>query len=317
MVPSCVRSTGGQSWDVSYAGDPAVTVLNFVDAVHGWGVTDNGEAQTLITTADGGKSWARVQTPPAGKISQVKLIKPDAGFVIGTEALLATSSGGRTWTQHPAVQHAQLVDFVTMLDGWMVQASGDVQHPWILRRSRDGGSSWVTVPLPTKIQKAVAEKGLGIATVQGTPHGVWLAVRSLGAAAGSSPFAVLRGDPEGSSWTPVVESWQPPLGLSPTTAMMTGFGAEDESFAFLLGQCSACSNEEDQRAGTSGTAAINTTVDGGATWAGYTLPIRGEVALTQPIASFPTLRRGWVAFGGELYTTTDRGKTWTKLSSPN
>jgi photosystem II stability/assembly factor-like uncharacterized protein len=94
---------GGASWD-------GPVILNgmkfpdFIDDQHGWAL--NGTGSALLTTSDGGRNWATLPTDPNfSEASLPDFVSSQVGWAFkyndqdGTELLIKTVDGGRTWTQ--------------------------------------------------------------------------------------------------------------------------------------------------------------------------------------------------------------------------
>jgi len=98
---------GGLSWGLrsTTAGAPAAS--DFLDAEHGWLVTDAegaAGAEELYATGDGGSSWTRVNAFPYEGLS-LDFLTPEVGWAAadlgqlatGPAYLVQTGDGGRSW----------------------------------------------------------------------------------------------------------------------------------------------------------------------------------------------------------------------------
>jgi photosystem II stability/assembly factor-like uncharacterized protein len=125
--------------------EPEDTILyatSFPDARHGWAV---GEFGTILTTADGGRSWRQQSASVDTTLFGTYFRDPSEGWAVGLDAVvLHTTDGGRSWSQIPvAVRERALYDVaVSGPHGWILGDSGT------LLRSADGGRSWAVEPLP-------------------------------------------------------------------------------------------------------------------------------------------------------------------------
>jgi photosystem II stability/assembly factor-like uncharacterized protein len=164
--------------------DEPIKQLVFVDAQHGWMISD----RTLLATTDGGAQWSKQIT---GDL--VRLFMADArhGWLATKTALLHTSDGGAQWRAQPivwppdvwyrlqvlSVQQAWAFSNVGLFatsDGgatWRLASAGrfwsasffDARHGWAalthsnepaedvrwsLMRTSDGGSTWAEMAIP-------------------------------------------------------------------------------------------------------------------------------------------------------------------------
>lgn len=86
---------GGLNWTPSVlpAGTPEMLGLHFVDADRGWLV---GRAGTVLSSTDGGRSWARQDSGTTRDLSRVYAIDADTAWVAGPDGTaLASVTGGR------------------------------------------------------------------------------------------------------------------------------------------------------------------------------------------------------------------------------
>lgn len=151
---------GGATWQVKRRPtDDNLRDLHFADADNGWIVCERnvyaiqatGEAQSyLMKTADGGRTWARVELPWKGQgatLLRVIFAGRERGWVFGeTGVVFATADGGRTW-QRQRVPVERLLLGGTFLDertGWLVGAGATLLH------TQDGGETWGAGALLTK-----------------------------------------------------------------------------------------------------------------------------------------------------------------------
>ena len=139
----------------------------FVDSLYGWAVGDSG---TVISTADGGKSWTR-QTNPVDTLDfrNVKFVDRYVGFVGGERCivkgpfrnyynaiLLKTVDGGANWVECDLGQcdfgqneevYIYDVEFSDINNGWVLVNNVNVSEDWggYLLSTQDGGIGWSTV----------------------------------------------------------------------------------------------------------------------------------------------------------------------------
>lgn len=101
-------SDGGVSWRLQSTTDGQAATEDFLDAQHGWLVTDEdgvGSAPDLYATTDGGSSWTHVNAFPYEGLS-LDFLTPTEGWAAddlgqnasGPTYLVQTVDGGRDWT---------------------------------------------------------------------------------------------------------------------------------------------------------------------------------------------------------------------------
>lgn len=151
-------SDGGATWkdlsNASGAGAPAViNDLWFVSATDGWAAAGNVESDdeidTLLRTADGGRSWTRVKTGTGQFHRAVHFATPQSGWVVGLtiagnageaygpSRILATADGGATWSPQVAIDRSLFdIAFADVRNGWAV---GDYS---VIFATSDGGVTW-------------------------------------------------------------------------------------------------------------------------------------------------------------------------------
>lgn len=155
---------GGQTWakialptdivlpedvaDIVQPGDILLYDIDFATADQGWAV---GEFGTILTTADGGKTWSAQKSPVETTLFGVQFTDASNGFATGIEqVLLRTTDGGATWNKVKVPGHKGFV--LGLYDvavqgkvGWVIGDSG------LLLRTTDGGDTWQLVELPIKL----------------------------------------------------------------------------------------------------------------------------------------------------------------------
>lgn len=103
--------------------------VSFCDANHGIAA---GEAGTIITTNDGGMSWAQISSPNED-LRSVCMVNPQLIFVGGND-LYRSDDGGATWTV-PGIQSPKSLSFTNDLNGICTGITGVFQ-------TADGGVTW-------------------------------------------------------------------------------------------------------------------------------------------------------------------------------
>jgi photosystem II stability/assembly factor-like uncharacterized protein len=101
-------SDGGLSWRLQSTTAGQASTEDFLDAQHGWLVTDEdgvGSAPDLYATSDGGSTWTHVNAFPYEGLS-LDFLTPTEGWAAddlgqdesGPTYLVQTVDGGRDWT---------------------------------------------------------------------------------------------------------------------------------------------------------------------------------------------------------------------------
>ncbi|POA48321.1 glycosyl hydrolase [Pseudomonas sp. MPR-ANC1] len=123
----------------------SLTGVSFADAQHGWAV---GQWGAVLSTADGGESWAvqRLSSEEDRPLFAVHFFDARQGVAVGLWSLvLITEDGGRTWTEQslqapPGAKRADLNLMSLFADGrgalYATAEHGQVLH------SDDHGKSW-------------------------------------------------------------------------------------------------------------------------------------------------------------------------------
>lgn len=136
---------------------PEYTGVFFADAEHGWVVGSGGDQGStnvsgfVTLTADGGKSWTRVDLRPVRPV-QVTFVDDETGWVLAEDRLLVTGDGGRTWTERYRAAHVRLtrVQFLDRQKGFALVRRDGPCTGWIcpseLWATSDGGKTWAALP---------------------------------------------------------------------------------------------------------------------------------------------------------------------------
>jgi photosystem II stability/assembly factor-like uncharacterized protein len=155
---SVYRTTdGGSTWTESTT--PSTTDLDggicFIDSLRGWAAGgntyfDKTAAGTIVTSADGGKTWTVQENNSDYRFNSICFVDSHSGWTVGETydeavgsngrtAVFRTSDGGQTWTEiEVSAISGGLKDvfFVDATYGWAVGQDGSIVH------SQDGGMTW-------------------------------------------------------------------------------------------------------------------------------------------------------------------------------
>jgi len=299
-------------------GVPGTTVLSIGRAGSEIAWALNGK--DFFVTTNGGRSW-RNATPPSLADQEVgDRFEAATGFgpddlwmaaqdVIGVPPfsqsvngsdrgaeILRSTDGGRTWTTSILPGCLQRcggdisLSFVDALHGFAADGPGPSNSTYLFSTS-DGGATWS--PVSTM---SLPKGGVPIVFAD-LVHG-WAVTPPAFDNAGNvvSPGSALyRTTDGGHSWTLVT-------GLPAKAAydMPTFFSADD---GVLFGLDPA--------------PVVFVTSDGGSTWTGTSVPVRGSASSLAPPPQFssPTAHAWFLSWGRSLVETTDAGKHWTTIDT--
>ena len=117
--------------------DAPLHAVQFVDAVEGWAVGDEG---AILHTIDGGKSWERQRSGTAASLRRVQMLSPYVGWSVGRVespysaaaqgVVLGTTDGGGTWGEvsTQSLPGLNAVQFLDEKHGYVEELHG-VQPP--------------------------------------------------------------------------------------------------------------------------------------------------------------------------------------------
>jgi photosystem II stability/assembly factor-like uncharacterized protein len=136
------RSEDGRRW--ARVALPAKTAVSEIVPGKRSVLIRSGEG--LLLTADGGKSWTNVSTPPGGKLFGLALHPADEGVIFGATAsgLMKSRDHGKSWGKIEAGLHPGFM--------YSVVADPERQGHWYLSqmgkvfRSDDDGETWDLIP---------------------------------------------------------------------------------------------------------------------------------------------------------------------------
>jgi len=292
----------------------------FLDANHAWmayglpSKTSCFDHVTLLSTADGGRSWKRSQAVDAAiqadTMLQLQLFFLDAqhgwlmvlasGRLAPDWFLYSTSNGGRDWqlvSQIPLMGSWCTFEFVTLEVGFLGDcANGGGPSPTLVE-TRDGGITWSTIVLPIV-------RGNGFETLAPVffdpEHAVVHVLATITQGNTMSPddyFAAT--DDGGQTWYGL------PAPSFPGFPQAVGF-ADRQHFVALTAD------------GKGSVAVIYVSADGGRTWTA-TKGVLSAMEQSYPEIEFVDAEHGFVdepsaKIGGApaaFLITNDGGRTWT------
>jgi photosystem II stability/assembly factor-like uncharacterized protein len=194
-------SDGGLTWapQASQLGGPLAGV-QFVDATHGWAVTDepgagSGSNDAVERTTNGGATWVPQFVANMALPSSVSFSSDDVGCVAGgyvpngngaeVPAVFRTTDGGQSWTKAtiPVGSGQQgtmwSLSFADADDGWAIEAiytalsPNSYEESDAVVRSTDGGATWASVPALADLGAQSVCFSDSLHGWVGTAEGVW------------------------------------------------------------------------------------------------------------------------------------------------
>lgn len=142
----------GSTWNVIYDTlGPWLKSVFFIDTLKGFAV---GESGVILSTANGGNTWATVPSPLQRNYNAITFLNADTGFIAGgipvdscRRTILQTVDGGTSWTVLVDETGGILNDisFADSLVGYVLGDSATVL------KTTDGGMSWMPVTVDTNL----------------------------------------------------------------------------------------------------------------------------------------------------------------------
>ncbi len=316
VVSLARRSNGGAPVNTSLPSKPAggsdsLIALHMIDLTTGWALSEHA----VLRTTNGGLQWENV-TPPDALLTRESIAAfltaslawaatPQANGT--TTQVLRTSDGGQTW-QQSTVQATFLrqITFIDSQHGWILSgwgAPGGAAEAVSVFRTRDGGKTWRNVasalPASTDIPPP------GHLPFGGQKSGIHFLNVSTGWITGTvvvNDLAWLYVSHDGGS-TWYQQSLSPPTGVPSAQLSLispTFFSASDGILPVIF---------SDGVTGRGFATDVYVTYDEGTTWKGTT-----PISLAAVAIDFVDRQHGWATDGTILYSTSDGGHQWTKLS---
>jgi photosystem II stability/assembly factor-like uncharacterized protein len=286
-----------------------------LDAMIGWSVTDQPDANALLFTPDGGIHWINV-TPlnSSGQpvsVRNVDVLTSLVAWVVSIQGfdpgpVFRTTDGGQIWNSPTTPPFLKSVHFIDAQNGWGLSGVGALgSMETYIYRSADAGNTWIKVASTTDGNESsglpFAGNKVGM-TFLNTARG-WV----TGAIGADDWMYLYRTDDGGRTWrqqslplppqaTPHWNDWtMPPTFFTVQDGILPiGYAIRSEAHTDIAA-----------------VIVFYVTHDGGTTWA-YTTP----VPMTQGngfSTSFADMNHGWVTDGDALYVTTDGGSHWTTI----
>lgn len=145
-----LRTTdGGASWTVVTSVPFALTIIDFVDDIHGW--AGGGGPGVLLVTGDGGVTWSKEAGAGDG-VRMLNFVSSKVGWMQGLGHKLAlTTDAGRTWTDVavpcPGHNFSQVASFADQSFGLLACLSdgGAGFQGKRLYSTADAGRTWTEI----------------------------------------------------------------------------------------------------------------------------------------------------------------------------
>jgi photosystem II stability/assembly factor-like uncharacterized protein len=292
-------------------GTGSLISLHMIDLTTGWALSEHA----VLRTTDGGLQWKNV-TPPRTVLtreSMAAFLTTSLAWVATPQAngtttqVLRTIDGGQTW-QQSTVQATFLrqITFIDSQHGWILSGWGTTGGPAeavSVFRTSDGGKTWSNVA--NALPASTDTPPPGHLPFGGQKSGIHFLNVSTGWITGTAVVSDLvwlyMSQDGGSTWNQ--QSLSLPSGVPSAQLSLlspTFFSATDGILPIIF---------SDLITGRGIATDIYVTHDGGTTWKS-TVPLPA----TFGTLDFVDMQHGWATNGMVLYTTSDGGQHWTKLS---
>lgn len=319
LIVTFALSFGDRSALARSGDDPALLSIRMIDALNGWAVAGQGDANALLRTTDGGTHWGKVsQDPFYVNATNVDIFSPFFAWIGASR----TVDGGRTWKDDLApAESIRSIDFINAREGWLVSCQGArvATSEVSVYRSTDGGDTWFKV---VSSRFGMAENQFLQAAWGGELHVAFL-----------NPMIgwIVRTDPQnwddssyffatrdgGRTWR------QQKLPRPPHLASLWGSGIMPPKFFTVRdGVLPALYANLDHRSyrPIAAWAVLYLTHDGGMTWT-YATPVVianrmwgvDYYGLARWGMSVSDFDHAWITDGNELFATNDGGRRWTTI----
>jgi photosystem II stability/assembly factor-like uncharacterized protein len=302
ILLACVLSAGPPPhWEPQTSG--VTTRLRGVSAVSDQVAWASGASGTVVRTADGGATWAKLTVPDAEKLDfrDVDAVRETTAYIlsIGVGAasrIYKTTDSGTTWTKQFVNDDPKaFFDAMAFWDAEHGLAMSDsVDGRFVLITTGDGGRTWTRVPaerLPVALvnEGGFAGSGTNIAVMD---RHAW-----VGTGAASNSRMLITED-EGTSWR-VVDT---PVASSASSGIFS-VAFRDLRHGVTVG------GDYRREADAIDNAAV--TANGGATWT----KVMGLGGFRSVVAYVPHSASSWIAVGPQgADWSDDDGRTWTAIA---
>lgn len=305
LATGCGQAAGPKP-GVHHAGPVlALTDLHMATAAVGWG---QSLASCVLRTTDGGSTFA-VVTPASlhvalGGSCNLYVLGARRAYVAAvvpyhSVTVFSTSTGGETWTTGVVLpdsgNRAAYLDFTSPSEGFLeTTAGGNCTSLAELYRTRDGGGSWVRVPVGPLANLPPTSLIYGGPLRFLSPSVGLLSGQPRACTDPRQPTTLYRTLDGGMVWQNV-HLPVPAQFLSANIAVHTPI-----FFGSRLGLLPVTFESE--------ATTVMQTTNGGRTWR-YQAPVPAQ----EP-PSFASPRIGWISDGSNIYKTQRGGASWTEMT---
>ncbi len=273
---------GGESWlRVTPIPEGGPSAIYMVSADSVWAVFNSGK---IFATTDGGQTWVNQPSGTGRRLKDVKFIDYLTGWAVGgwsdgnTFLVLRTTNGGQTWenlsfgsASSPTVSAVSFIDAQT---GWI---SGKADGGPFVKKTEDGGNSWVSQVLPifTGTGKRCCDIGFASADIG------WATTQR-----NNQDGEVIYTENGGETWT-----------IQTTTDCDQSYlDVQDAQNVAIIGSDN----------GSSGQRIVQITTDGGVNWIRHDLQVTVNIYNINFIGSSLWFGANWA----RILHSTDMGENW-------
>jgi len=290
--------------DAPLVDTPALTSVQFLTELNGWGVTET----QIVRTNDGGITWYNV-TPPditeAGYSVQLVIMDnnnvwaqiPDYNNYPNSGTLYHTTDGGLTWSATTTPFSDGDVRFLDVNNGWALAdlGAGAGSDAIAVYQTTDGGSTWdrkfINDPNSANASDSIPLGGLKSGLTPLNMQTAWV----YGTVYSSGTVYVFRTDDGGVNWVQV-SSLPLPQGAEDAELSFERVQFVTANDAFMLMRIASDESK----------MAVYISNDSGETWSltPTLIPVGG-------LADFLSATEAVVYNGQQFYVTRDAARTWS------
>jgi photosystem II stability/assembly factor-like uncharacterized protein len=292
-------------------GSGTLISLHMINLTTGWALSEHA----VLRTTDGGLQWKNV-TPPNTLLTResiAEFLTASLAWVATPQAngtttqVLRTTDGGQTW-QQSTIQATFLkqITFIDSQHGWILSgwgATGGAAEAVGVFRTSDGGKTWSNVS--SALPASTDTPPPGHLPFGGQKSGIHFLNSSTGWITGTAVVNDLVllyvSQDGGSTWNQQSLSLPPGVPSAQLSLISPTFFSPTDGILPVI--------FSDLISGRGIATDIYVTHDGGTTWKS-TMPLPAAFGAID----FVDTQHGWATDGMVLYSTSDGGQHWAKLS---